>query len=287
MTTRDFVETSRLNGASGRALDVEATAGALNTFLNGETEDAPVVQTRSVAPSVQYTRSYSPTDTGLSALMKNFAEARPGIYGIRLIELSGARRNASYNGDRQFTTASTYKLFVAYSTLLRIENGSWSWSDQITGGRDLTRCFDDMIVKSDNPCADALLRKIGFSQITNEAKAIGATRTSFLGTDGITSTANDEALLLSLLQTGQILNQQSSRNTFISALQRNIYRQGIPAGIPSATVANKVGFLDAWLHDAAIVTAPTGTYVLVILTENSSWATIADLARQIETLRAQ
>ncbi len=287
VTTRDFVEVSRVNGASGRALDVEATAAVLGSFFNSESQNSPVIQTRTVAPSVQYTRSYSPTDTGLSALMKNFAESRPGVYGIRLIELSGARRNASYNGDRQFTTASTYKLFVAYSTLLRIESGAWSWSDQITGGRDLARCFDDMIVKSDNPCADALLRKIGYTQITNEAKAIGASRTSFLGSDGIKSTANDEALLLSLLQTGQILSQQSSRNTFISALQRNVYRQGIPKGIPSATVANKVGFLEALLHDAAIVTAPTGTYVLVILTEGSSWAAIADLAREIEALRLQ
>lgn len=287
VTTRDFVETSRVNGASGRAIDVEASAAQLSTFINGETGAAPTVQTRIVAPTVQYTRSYSPTDTGLSALMKNFAESRSGVYGIRLIELSGARRNASFNGDRQFTTASTYKLFVAYSTLLRIENGSWNWTDQITGGRDLARCFDDMIVKSDNPCADALLRKIGFTQITNEARAIGATRTSFLGSDGIKSTANDEALLLSLLQTGQILGQQSSRDRFIGALQRNVYRQGIPAGIPSATVANKVGFLDAWLHDAAIVTSASGAYVLVVLTEGSSWSTIADLARELETLRIQ
>jgi beta-lactamase class A len=69
-------------------------------------------------------------------------------------------------------------------------------------------------------------------------------------------------------------------------MKRNIYRQGIPKGI-NATVANKVGFLDGLLHDAAIVYASTGPYVLVIMTDGSSWANIAELTRQIEALRLQ
>ena len=69
-------------------------------------------------------------------------------------------------------------------------------------------------------------------------------------------------------------------------MKRNIYRQGIPRGI-NAPVANKVGFLDGVLHDAAIVYASTGPYVLVITTDGSSWAHIAELTRQIEALRIQ
>jgi len=92
---------------------------------------------------------------------------------------------------------------------------------------------------------------------------------------------------LSLLETGQILSQQSSRDVWIASMKKNVYRQGIPKGIPSAVVADKVGFLDAWLHDASIVYSPKGTYVLVIMTESSSWANIADLAGQIETLRTK
>lgn len=221
--------------------------------------------------------------------MQNFATTHSGSFGIALTELSGSYRHASYQGDTKFTTASTYKLFVAYSTLLRIESGAWHWSDQIEGGYDLTTCFDRMIRLSDNACASAMLSKIGYQAITNEAHAIGATTTSFLGRDGngIISSASDEALLLSALQKGQILSQQTNRDIWINAMKSNVYRQGIPKGIPSATVADKVGFLDALLHDAAIVYSPTGTYVLVIMTNNSSWATIADLASQIEALRNQ
>lgn len=283
VTTHDFVETSRVNGAQGRAINGAQTADTVLGYIKGDAAKAEV-KTQAVPPSVTYTRTYSPTDAGISALLKHFAESNPGTYGISFAELSGARRHASYNGGTQFTTASTYKLFVAYSALLRVERGEWSWSDQIAGGRDLTRCFDDMIVKSDNACAEAMLRKIGFSAITNDAKAIGATSTSFLGSNGIKSTAQDQVILLSALQNNQILSQQSSRDTFLSALRRNVYRQGIPAGA-SGAVANKVGFMDGLLHDAGIVYSPSGTYVLVILTDGSSWANIAELTRQLEALR--
>jgi beta-lactamase class A len=65
-----------------------------------------------------------------------------------------------------------------------------------------------------------------------------------------------------------------------------VYRQGIPAGA-SGAVADKVGFIDALLHDSAIVYSPSGTYVLAIMTDGSSWANIAQLTREIEALRNQ
>jgi beta-lactamase class A len=69
-------------------------------------------------------------------------------------------------------------------------------------------------------------------------------------------------------------------------MKANVYRKGIPAGV-QGTVADKVGFMNGLLHDAAIVYSPKGTYVIAVMTDGSSWATIADLARQIDTLRAQ
>lgn len=286
VSTYDFVETSRQTGPSGRALDVAATLNNLKSFVNGTVAQV-IAATAEVAPTIEYSRSYSATHVGLSALMQNFAQTHPGAYGVSLIELSGQYRRASYNSDASFTTASTYKLFVAYSTLKRIESGAWHWTDQIQGGRDLTKCFDDMIVVSDNDCAHSLLLKIGFSAITNEAREIGCTSTSFLGSDAIKSTPADLALILAELQTGQILKQQSSRDRWIDAMKRNIYRQGIPKGVAGYTVANKVGFLDALLHDAGIVYAANGQYVLAIMTDGSSWANIAELTRQIEALRLQ
>jgi len=285
INTYNFAEISRITGPSGQTLDSAGTLARLKAFVDGSVATVTPA-TAVVPPSVQYTRSYSNDNEGLSALMKNFATSHPGRYGVALSELSGQYRRATYNATESFITASTYKLYVAYSTLLRIENGSWRWTDQISGGRDLTKCFDDMIVLSDNACAVALIEKIGSKSLTNEARAIGCVNTSFLGANGLTTTAGDLALLLAQLQTGQILNQQTNRDMLIGAMKRNIYRQGIPRGI-NAPVANKVGFLDGVLHDAAIVYASTGPYVLVITTDGSSWAHIAELTRQIEALRIQ
>lgn len=285
VATFDFVETSRVEGASGVALDVGATLANIKGYTQGKSRvvDAASV---SVAPAVEYSRTYSPTDTGLSALMQNYAQTHAGTYGVSLIELSGKYRRAELRSSEQFTSASTYKLFVAYSTLRRIESGVWKWTDQVHGGRDVAKCFDDMIVVSNNECGRALLERIGFTTITNEARAIGMTKTSFLGNDGIKTSAGDLALLLAQLQTGQILSKQSSRDTLINAMKRNIYRQGIPKGT-TAPVADKVGFLDGLLHDAAIVYGSSGTYILVIVSDGASWGNIAELTREIETLRIQ
>jgi len=284
VTLKDFAEVSRDAGQSGIVFNQGKMLASIKTALEKD-EKVVAVEVDTIQPTVKYVRTYSPNDTALNALLKKYADSHPGTYGVSLRELSGQRRNASYRASTVYTTASTYKMFVAYSTLLRIESGQWHWTDQINGVRNLTECFEDMIQLSDNECAVALLKKVTVKSLTDEAHAIGANNTSFLVANSLKSTAEDESLLLSLLETGQILSQQTSRDTWIASMKKNVYRQGIPKGIPSSTVADKVGFLDAWLHDASIVYSTKGTYVLVILTENSSWANIAELAGQIENLR--
>ena len=285
VATQDFVETARQDGQTGRQLDTAKTYANLKQFLFAKSTTVPLGEAL-VQPTVQYTRSYSATDTGLSALMKNYAESHPGVYGVSLIELDGKRRRAAYQDDRKFTTASTYKLYVGFSTLKRIESGEFKWSDQVSGGRDLAKCFDDMIVKSDNACAEALVARIGYASLTKDAQTIVSANTTFLDKESYKTTAGDLSTFMASLATGQIPLSNDSKARFVDALKRNVYRQGIPAGA-SGQVADKVGFLDGLLHDAAIVYSPSGTYVLSVMTDKSSWATIADLTREIEKLRAQ
>lgn len=285
ITTRDFVELSRTGGGEGAALNVAGTAENIVTYLKADTETIPVAIT-TIAPQKKYIRSYSATDTGLSALIKNYADTHSGVYGVSLIELSGQGRRAGYNETRNFFPASTYKLFVAYSVLRRVEAGQMSWDDQITGGRNLRKCFDDMIVLSDNACPEELNRRIGYAGLNSDLAMLGLTNTRFIAPGQHRTTAADLATFMASLQTGQLSINSESRNIFLSALKRNIYRKGVPSGV-LGVVANKVGFIDALLHDAAIVYAPSGTYVLTIMTDGSSWANIADLAKQIESLRTQ
>jgi beta-lactamase class A len=285
ITTQDFTEISRVNGAPGQTLDAQATIQALNEWIVSS-EGKPAAKVKSVAPSASYTRTYTATDTGMSALIEQYAKDKGGSWGVSYMSLSGNARNASYQGDKSFRTASTYKLFVAYGALKRVESGQWSWSMQVNGGRDLAKCLDDMIVKSDNPCGETLLDKIGFKTLTSELKAIGLNNSSFTCSCGYpVTTANDLVRFNGALQAGQLLNADST-SRLIGLMKRNVYRQGIPKGA-SGTTADKVGFLDAFLHDAAIVYSPSGTYALTIMTEGSSWANMAELTRKIEALRAQ
>ncbi len=283
--THDFVETSRVNGQTGRKFDAGKTLDNLKNYLLAKADTIPAGEL-AVQPTVQYTRSYSNTDAGLSALMKNYAESHPGTYGVSLIELDGKRRRASFNDSQKFTTASTHKLYVAFSTLKRIESGEYKWGDQTAGGRDLAKCFDDMIVKSDNACAEALVARIGYAPITKDAQTIVSPNTTFLDRESYKTTAGDLSTFMASLATGQIPLGADSQARFVDALKRNVYRQGIPAGA-NGQVADKVGFLDGFLHDAAIVYSPSGTYALSIMTDKSSWANIAELTREIEKLRTQ
>lgn len=285
VATHDFVEISRIDGQTGRKLDTDKTLANLKEFLLARVDSIPVGEAIT-PPQVHYTRSYSNTDTGLSALMKNYAESHPGVYGVSLVELDGKRRRAAFNDTQKFTTASTYKLYVAYSVLKRVESGEYKWSDQISGGRNLEKCFDDMIVKSDNACAEAFVAKISYRALTADAQTIVSGSTTFLDAESYKTTAGDLTTFMASLATGQIALNSDSQARFLGALKRNIYRQGIPAGT-SGVVADKVGFLDGLLHDAAIVYSPSGTYVLSIMTDKSSWAAIAELTKAIEELRNQ
>lgn len=275
--TLDFTELSRVNGAPGRALDIGITAASIQSVVLGEAISASAA-TKTVAPSEQYTRTYSASDAGLSALLANYAKDHSGTFGISMIELDGKKRRASFDGDKQFVTASTYKLFVAYSLMKQIDAGKRDWDSNAA-------CFNKMISYSDNACAENFLNSLGLSNVTKDIQAIGLKNSTFMKSGGPFTTANDLTLLLGMIATGQnfsSINQQR----LVAAMKANVYRKGIPAGA-NGTVADKVGFLSGLLHDAAIVYGPNGTYVLAIMTDGSTWGTIADLAKQIDTLHAQ
>lgn len=283
LTTHDFVVTDRKNGRKGRSLNVAVT---LDRILKVVTGDATTVTAATVATParIEYERTFSRVDSELNSVLSRFVRNNEGTFGISMIELSGERRRAEYEADRRFVAASTYKLPVAYSTLLRVESGLYSWSDDVVGGRNLSDCFYAMIAESDNACPEALLDRIGFNEITDDLNRLGMRRTTFLQGNRPLVTAGDLAIFLATLESNQMF-EPSSRTRLINALNGNIFRRGIPAGA-SAGVANKVGFLDGFLHDAAIVDGPNGKYVLVILSEGSSWQAIADLTREIEKFRS-
>lgn len=274
ITTVDSIEKSRVTGRSGRGVDMAATTEAIRKqVLVG---DGTVTATLAVlSPNLAYNRSYSKTPEGLQALVNDLVKDK-GDFAISVRKLGDSGVHA--NGDKQYHPASTYKLFVAYSVLKRVDSGQMSLGQTTSGGQTLAQCLDNMIVNSDNACAEWFGQAIGWNTLTNEGRAIGASRTTL--SRPFVSTANDMALFLQKLESNQLGLSEPSRARLLDAMKRQVFRKGIPAGV-GVPVADKVGFLEGYLHDAAIVYSPSGVYVLVIYSNGSSWGAIADAARQI------
>lgn len=279
--TPDGAEKSREAGASGTGLDIANTAQALKDalFSGGGTVDGDVI---ALLPTITYDYPYSPDKAGLQALLDDLAQNK-GDYGIA-VRAADSNLAVSVNGDIHYRPASTYKMIVAWAILQRIDAGKMSWNDAAVNGLTASQCFDTMIINSDNPCGEYFGRDvIGWANLNKLALGLGMTCSDW--NSQWYSCANDEALFLSKLESGELLNETQA-DRLLSAMKRQVYRLGIPSGV-NWVVADKVGFLYGLLHDAAIVYAPTGTYELVIMTDNSSWAEIADAAWQIDAQLAR
>ena len=173
-----------------------------------------------------------------------------------------------WNADTPWTPGSTYKVFTAYSILNAIDRGEIS-PDNIAGW-DLDGCFYDMILVSDNNCAEDWLGTYGFDRVEADAHAIGANNTFFEPGD-LKSTANDLSHFMEKLYDGTILSDPM-REYLIEDLYTHMHRYGIPSVMPETDrVFNKVGFVFGYMNDTAIVYTPHGDYAITIMTNYLDW----------------
>ena len=205
--------------------------------------------------------------------------AEPASIAVVAFDVTGEKLLVDLNEGQQFTSASTYKLYVAYSMFEAVNGGDWDWEDRLLGSRTLGECFDDMIIESDNDCPEAWLMTVGVETVSAQVQVLGLTNTVVSWSD-MRTTAGDMAHFLDLVVMGDVLSPED-RLRLTGAMEVQNYREGIPAGIPSAVVWDKVGFLEGLLHDAAVVKSDKGEMILVILTEGSSWETIAEVASAV------
>ncbi len=261
----------------GKALNYSATKTVLRKQILEKGDGTVEVATVDIPAGTTVRELYTANAAGLQELLDDIVSAK-GRYGISVRMLDGTV--TSSRGDAQYHPASTYKLYVAYGLLKGIEKGKYHWNDLSTGGLTISQCFDKMIINSDNTCAVWFGNTVGWATINDEVHAIGLDHTTTLYGQQ-RSTANDETIFLTKLQNGELL-KEAERDRLLGVMKRQVYRSGIPAGLKGVTVADKVGFLDADLHDSALVYSAKQTYALTILTTGSSWANIADAAAQIQ-----
>lgn len=214
--------------------------------------------------------------SNLSGLPNNTATA------VSVVDLSGkGRGTVSYNGSVQFTSASTYKIYVAYAMIHDVETKTRTWNSRL----DRTtwdECLSRMIVNSDNSCPEAFISARGYDYLNNVVHSVGISSATRFAYDDMRTTSDDLAKMLTMIYQAKIVTKES-RDKLFDLMSKQVYREGIPAGV-GGIVYDKVGFLNQILNDAAVVKSDTGDYALVIMTNGESWLYIARVASYVNSV---
>jgi beta-lactamase class A len=136
--------------------------------------------------------------------------------------------------------------------------------------------IDRMITWSSNLATNMLIEVVDPARVTESLRSFGADSMEVLrGVEDLkafeaglsnTTTARDLGLVMRAVAVGDRFSPES-RGEMLGILERQHFRENIPAGLPPGTrVANKTGWITGHNHDAAVV-FPDGQapYVLVIL----------------------
>lgn len=284
----DGLEIRRETGRPGQGIDAEATAARIaENLLKPSIPSVIWTQITVLSPTENYDRQYTQTNAGVQALIEQWDRDNDGRYGIIVRDLSGRGLNAELNPDRDFVTASTYKQFLAYAVMHKIEAGQMSFDDQTSTGLTVRGCIEEMILHSTNPCAIALQNQAGWGWVSDYIRAQFPSTILDNGASGDGdkhSTVRDEVTFQTRLNAGTLEMSADNQTYLLGLLKRQIYRGGIPAGVPGTTVADKVGFYNGYKHDIAIVYGPKGTYQLGIMSYGGADWRFADLSRRVAEL---
>ncbi len=283
ISTSDFTVTSQVNGQTGRELDPEKTAVGVENYLNKKSNLA-VAETRSVAPQIVYTRTYSPTNTGFAALLAQYPQEHAGVYAASVVELSGAQpyRSANYRGDQPMLTAGSEAGYVGYAVLMGLANSSILTSDKIVGSKQTDQCFKEMIERTNIDCSNAFMNKIGHETMVARGKELGLTGTTFAASQTRTTTNDMMNFLVNVYRSKVAPTAGGGR--ILGAMQGTRLRDGLLVGLGKGNVANIAGERGNIHNDAGIMYSQKGVYILVIMTEGASRADIATLAGKVEAL---
>jgi beta-lactamase class A len=213
--------------------------------------------------------------------------------GFVLLDLKNGER-CSFGEETEFRTASLYKLIVMAEAYHQNNRGEFSFGEDLVIEERHTR--DDppslrpetpfeitrqvalfrMLQFSDNVSALALREELGTGAVALAPGRLGLENTQ-IGARFVT-TPEDIATFFERLYAGRVVSRRASAE-MIRILRGQEISDLIPRGLPAGTVvAHKTGLLEDVLHDAGIISGPSGDYVLVAMTRHEPTAEARDLA---------
>lgn len=215
----------------------------------------------------------------LEEMVHDFGSQYYDTIGLYVIDISD-NAQASYNGSQQFVSASLYKLFVAYMVFDAVDSGEIALSDTVQDiNASVEHCLNIMITISDNACAVALGKQLGWQIIDDRLQQEGYASTVLnnydengdLITDKLT-TPEDVATLLYRLYSGDLLSSEST-SQFMSLLENQTLNYALPTGLDDdISFAHKTGILDSVSHDAGFITYQGKVLLVVMMTDGWTYA---------------
>ncbi len=238
-----------------------------------------------------------PLKIDLQPIVDNWVNTTGGTKSIMIYDLDRAETIGAYNTERNFNTASLYKLFVVYEGYRRVQNGTWGREDRANYlGQTILDCLDLSIRESNSTCAEPLWAKIGHAELDGIIKSDFNIQSSNIS--GLSSNVGDVTKIMQKFYTHEEIKDEDliarMKDSFLNQPITNGYewRQGLPSGFSDKTkVYDKVGwaynvagrFWD-YYHDAAIIeTANDRHFIVVVMTSRVPYERISEFGTQIET----
>lgn len=289
VATTDFQVTSRREGTPGVLINLEETIKTIDEFI-GRRGNAATVHTNPVPPTIEYTRTYTPTENGFRALIEQFAADNEGKIGIVYQELGGKRThdtNAYTAGAANEAVVmngsgieSTYLAFAAHKG---IEEGSIQRTDRINGAQSVEECVTEAILNNDYACSQALLDKVGNAKVQQVMREAGLTSTSFTGEKNTTTARDAATFTRKLIENDLGIRNKSALET---PMRNKSMREGFIRGSAGGQVTAFSGESDEGYSEAGYVTY-RGRYYVSFISEGSDAATAAKLIQAIDKLRQE
>lgn len=239
---------------------------------------------------------------GLRNVVESSLADTDGTYAVYIKNLKTGEFYAT-NENETFLSASLYKLWTMGAVYSQIQKGTLQKDDvlsadieklndqfdiasesaELTEGK-IQKSVDDaveqMITISHNYSALLLTSTIKLSTVRDFLNTYDLSD-SKVGSDLPETTAADIGKYYELLYKKEIINDIYS-DEMLARLKRQRLNDRIPALLPdNIAVAHKTGELYGFKHDAGIVYAPKGDYVIVMLSDTKNPATAVNKMAQL------
>ena len=281
VTLLNGVEAGRKYGTPGRTLQFD---DLVNQVASSTDWTVGLIQAKVTNEPVKqnYTRRYTRDSLGLQSLLDYWTKNNKGRYAAEVRSQNG-RMQASINGNQSFS--GTYKLYLPTLAYGRFTTRNLNPGFTTSTGFTSDGCVDRVVLSGNDQCAMALGDLIDWGDNNSLLNAQGFENT-FISRGSGSTTANDGADWAEKLLSGS-LTTVAQKNTLINLMSEQNLRGGIPSGASGVSVANRAGQSGSVRYDVGIVYHPRGTYVLSIFSDGGSFAGIADLAREVNTVMSQ